>query len=116
MATIGRELYATAVHEFFDGLRSYDVPRAMAVLADDADFVAPWTNGQLTGKEAIEASLTAHFSDPVTRPSMTISDISGDGSIVRLKVSVSGRFGESPKMVTFHCLHLKGLVHQVVIQ
>lgn len=116
MATIGRELYATAVHEFFDGLRSYDVPRAVAVLAEDADFVAPWTNGQITGKDAIEEALTAHFGDPVSRPSMTISDISGDGQIVRLHVSVSGRFGESPNRVTFHCLHLKGKVHQVVIK
>lgn len=116
MATIGRELYATAVHEFFDGLRSYDVPRAVAALADDADFASPWNEGKITGKEAITACLEGLVGDAKTRPSFSISDISGDGQIVRLKVSVSGRFGATPTMRTFHCLHLKGKVHQVVIE
>ncbi len=116
MATIGRGLYAEAVHEFFDGLRSYDVDRAVAVLADDADLQSPWNEGTLTGKDAIKAVLTTVLTNPETRPSFTIQDISGDGHIVKLAVSVSGRFGKSARLHMFHILHLQGVIHQVVIQ
>lgn len=115
MATIGRELYATAVHEFFDAFRSYDVEGAVAALADDADLQSPWNEGTLTGKEAIQPVFESLLGDAATRPSFTISDISGDGNIVRLHVSVSKRFGEAPERLTFHCLHVKGKIHQLVI-
>ncbi len=116
MATIGRGLYAEAVHEFFDGIRSYDVERAVAVLADDADLQSPWNEGTLTGKDAIKEVLAGVLSAPETRPSFTIQDIAGDGHIVTLKVSVSGRFGKNPRLHLFRILHLKGVIHQVVIQ
>ncbi len=116
MATIGRGLYAEAVHEFFEGIRSYDVERAVAVLADDADLRSPWNDGTLTGKDAIKGVLETVLLAPATRPSFTIQDISGDGHIVNLKVSVSGRFGKAPRLHTFSILHLKGVIHQVVIQ
>ncbi len=116
MATIGRGLYAEAVHEFFEGVRSYDVERAVAVLADDADFQSPWNQGVLTGKDAIKGVLETVLTAPETRPSFTIQDISGDGHIVTLKVSVSGRFGKAPRIHLFRILHLQGAIHQVIIQ
>lgn len=115
MATIGRGLYAEAVHEFFEGIRSYDVPRAMAVLADDADMQSPWNEGTLTGKDAIQAVFEELLGDAGDRPSFTIRDISGDGNVVTLLVSVSGRFGKAPKTMTFRLLHLKGIIHHIVV-
>ncbi len=115
MATIGGSLYASAVHEFFDGLRSYDAERACAVLADDADFQSPWNAGTLQGKDAIQEVLDALVSDPVKRPSFTITDIRGDGHLVHLDVSMSGRFGNRPVPIRISCLHLKGLIHHIVI-
>lgn len=112
MATIGRGQYDNAVFEFFDGLRSYDAKRAAAVLADDADFQSPWS-GHLTGKANIEAFLKTWVSDPAKRPSFTIIDIAGDGAVARLKVSVSGRFGQGPQHLDLQVLCLKHIVHQV---
>lgn len=114
MATVGRGIYAEAVHEFFDGLRSYDVARAVAVLAEDADLSSPW--GQATGKEAIEAIFAPLLAPSMERPSFTIIDIAGDGSVTRLQVSMSGRFGRAPKRQTWKLLHLHGKIHHVVIQ
>lgn len=115
MATIGRGLYAESVHEFFEGVRSYDVDRAVAVLAEDADMQSPWNAGTVTGKDAIAEVLHSIVDDAATRPSFTIQDISGDGNLVQLKVSVSGRFGRAAKVHTFRLLHLKGLIHHIVI-
>lgn len=115
MATIGGSLYANAVHEFFDGLRSYDAERACAVLAHDADLQSPWNHGVLTGKEAIQEVLAGLVASPATRPSFTIQDIRGDGSIVHLDVSMSQRFGGGPVPLRISCVHVQGVVHQVVI-
>ncbi len=115
MATIGRGIYAETVHAFFDGIRSYDADAAVAQLADDADFTSPWT-GSITGKEAIAEALHKLLDDAATRPSFTIQDISGDGHVVTLTVSVSGRFGRAAKIHTFRMLHLKGTIHQVHIE
>lgn len=114
MATIGKGVYATAVHEFFDGVRSYDVPRALAVLADDADIQSPW--GTARGKDAIQALLEPIVAPSMDRPSFTIADISGDGHVTTLAVSVSGRFGKAPVRQTWRVLHLHGRVHHVVIE
>lgn len=116
MATIGGSLYATAVHEFFDGLRSYDAERACAVLADDADLQSPWNQGVLQGKEAIQEFLASLLSDPVGRPSFTITNIRGDGHLVHLDVSMSRRFGSRPIPLRLSCLHLKGIIHHIVIE
>lgn len=112
MVTIGRGLLDPAVHEFFDALRSYDVARAVKVLAEDADFESPWS-GKLRGKAAVEQFITAWLKDPAKRPSLSMSDASGDGAVTRLKVSVSGRFGEAPQPVTMNVLCLKRVVHHV---
>lgn len=114
MATIGKGVYAQAVHDFFDGVRSYDVARAVSVLADDADFQSPW--GTVRGKAAIEEILTKLVEPSMERPSFTIGDISGDGHVTTLKVSMSGRFGKAPVRQTWKVLHLHGTVHHVVIQ
>lgn len=111
MVTIGRGLHAN-VHEFFEGVRTYDPKRAVAVLADDADFDSPWS-GPLRGKEAIQAFLASWLGDAKARPSFTIADISGDGSLVRFKVSVSGRFGKAPEHVFLHILRVRDRIHQV---
>jgi ketosteroid isomerase-like protein len=116
MVTIGRGILDAAVHDFFEGLRSYDVARAAKNLVDDADFQSPWSGGRLVGKAAIEAHLKAWLSDPKARPSLAISDISGDGAITHLKLSVSGRFGKAPERVTMSVLCLKHVVHQVTIR
>lgn len=116
MATIGRGVYAQAVYEFFEGIRGYDVDRAVAVLAEDADWQSPWNEGTVTGRDAIREVLEGVLGDPATRPSFSIMDVSGDGTIVRLKVSISGRFGRASRPHMVHLLHLKGVIHQVVIR
>lgn len=113
MVTIGRGLH-TSVHEFFEGLRTYDPKRAVAVLDDQADFDSPWS-GHLHGKAAIEAFLKTWLADAKSRPSFTISDVAGDGALARLKVSVSGRFGKAPELVHMHVLRVQQKVHQVQI-
>lgn len=114
MATVGRGIYATSVHEFFDAVRSYDVGRATAVLADDADFQSPW--GSATGKEAIGAILTDLTAPSLQRPSFSIANLSGDGHVTTLQVSMSGRFGRAPVAQTWKLLHLHGRLHHIVIQ
>ncbi len=116
MATIGGSLYADAVHTFFDGLRSYDVERACSVLADDADLQSPWNDGVLTGRDAIQDVLGRLVGNPATRPSFTIQDIRGDGNLVHLDVRMSGRFGHGATPVRISCLHLKGVIHHVMIE
>jgi ketosteroid isomerase-like protein len=111
MVTIGRGLHAS-VHELFEGIRTYDPKRSVAVLADDAELDSPWS-GHLHGKTAIEAFLKGWLADPKTRPSFTISDVAGDGALSRLKVSVSGRFGKAPELHHFHILRVKDRIHQV---
>jgi len=113
MVTVGRGL-DVCVHELFDGIRSYDAKRAAAVLADDADFTSPWS-GALHGKTAIEAWLKQWLGDAKTRPSFTISDLSANGPLTRLFVSVSGRFGKAPEHVVFHILRVQHVVHQVQV-
>ena len=103
-----------AVHELFEGLRSYDAARASKVLAADADW--EWEGGQggrMVGKPAIEQFLTGWLKDPKQRPSFSIIDVEGDGAVTRLTLSVSGRFGQAPQRVTMHVLCLKNVVHHV---
>ncbi len=115
MATVGRGVYAQAVHEFFEGIRTYDVERAAAVLADDAEWTSPWTQGTVEGQEAVKAALEGLLGDAAKRPSFTIVDVAGDGHLTTLTVSVSGRFGKAPRRHRFRILNLKGKVHQVVV-
>jgi ketosteroid isomerase-like protein len=112
MVTTGRGLLDTAVHDFFDGIRSYDVARAAKHLAADVDFESPWT-GRLTGKAKVEEFLTQWLKDPQRRPSLSIIDVAGDGAVTQLKVSVSGRFGKAPEHYTLHVLCLKHVIHHV---
>lgn len=112
MVTIGRGQIDAAVHDFFEGLRSYDVARAAKTLAADVDFESPWS-GKLAGKAAVEQFLATWLKDPVKRPSLSIIDVSGDGAVNRLKVSVSGRFGKAPEHLTMHALCLKHVIHHV---
>ena len=112
MVTIGRGILDPAVHDFFEGLRSYDVARALKPLAADVDFESPWS-GKLLGKPAVEQFLTKWLKDPQTRPSLSIMDVEGDGTVTRLKLSISGRFGKAPEHVTLHALVLKHVVHHV---
>ena len=112
MVSIGRGQLDTAVHDFFEGLRSYDVARAAKTLAPDVDFESPWS-GKIVGKPAVEQFLTAWLKDPQKRPSFSIRDVEGDGAVTRLKVSVSGRFGKAPEHLTLHALCLKHVVHHV---
>lgn len=116
MATVGRGVLAPPVFEFFEGVRSFDAARAARVLAPDADFASPWNEGTITGREPIQAFLAGFLGDPKTRPSFSIMDIAGDGTIVHLKLSISGRFGRKPEHVTMSVLCLKGVVHQVVVR
>ncbi len=115
MATIGQGVFSQAVHEFFEGIRTYDVDRALAVLTDDADFQSPWNKGVATGHDAIRAVLEPILAPSAERPSFTISDLAGDGNLTTLTVSISGRFGKGARMHRFHLLSLKGKLHQVVI-
>lgn len=112
MVTIGRGILDPAVHDFFEGLRSYDVARALKPLAADVDFESPWT-GRLVGKPAVEQFLNSWLKDPQKRPSLSIIDVSGDGTVTRLKLSISGRFGKAPEHVTLHALVLKHVLHHV---
>lgn len=112
MVTVGRGVLNAVVHDFFEGLRSYDAARASKALAPDVDFESPWS-GHLSGKAAVEAFLATWLKDPVKRPSFSIIDVAGDGAVNRLKLSVSGRFGQAPQHVTLHALCLQGLVHHV---
>lgn len=114
MVTIGRGLHSS-VHEVFEGIRSYDPKRAVAVMADDVEFSSPWS-GALRGKAAVEAFLKPWLADAKTRPSFTISDVAGDGAVARLKVSVSGRFGKAPEILWFNVLRVQDKVHQVRIE
>lgn len=116
MATVGRGVFAQAVHEFFEGIRTYDVDRAVAVLAEDADLQSPWNDGVVSGRDAVRGVLAGVLEDAVNRPSFTIMDVAGDGNLTMLTVSVSGRFGKGARRHLFRILHLKGQVHQVAIQ
>jgi len=114
MVTIGRGLLDPAVHELFEGLRTYDPARAVKVLAPDADW--EWEGGQggrMVGKAAIEQFLSGWLKDPKQRPSFSIVDVEGDGAVARLTLSVSGRFGQAPQRVVMHVLCLKHVVHHV---
>lgn len=113
MATIGRGVLDPAVHELFEGLRTYDPARAAKVLAPDADW--EWDAGKLVGRDAIQKFLDGWLKDPKVRPSFSIVDVAGDGAVTRLTVSVSGRFGQAPQRVVFHLLCLKHVVHQVKV-
>ena len=114
MATVGRSL-PKPVYELFDGLRSYDLKRAVAQLHDEVDFEAPW-QPRVTGKEAVEKAFHAWLGDPKTRPSLTVRDHAGDGAVNRLTVTQSGRFGQAPRELQFHVLCLNGFVHQFRIK
>lgn len=111
MVTIGRGVLDPAVHELFEGLRTYDAARAAKVLATDADW--EWEGGKMVGKPAIEQFLSGWLKDPKQRPSFSIVDVEGDGAVTRLRLSVSGRFGQAPQRVTMHALCLKHVVHHV---
>ena len=113
MVTVGRGQLDPAVHELFEGLRTYDAARAGKVLAPDADW--EWEGGRMVGKPAIEQFLTGWLKDPKARPSFSIRDVEGDGAVTRLKLSVSGRFGQAPQNVVLHALVLKHVVHHVKI-
>ena len=102
-----------AVHELFEGLRTYDAARAAKVLAEDADW--EWDGGKLVGKKAIQEFLTGWLKDPQQRPSFSIIDVAGDGAVVRLTLSVSGRFGKAPQRVVMHLLCLKHVIHHVKV-
>src|SRR5437016_2745530 len=112
MVTIGRGVLDPAVHDFFEGLRTYDVARAVKPLAPDVDFESPWSP-KLVGKAAVEQFLTTWLKDAQKRPSFSIMDVAGDGAITRVKVSVSGRFGKAPEHVTLHALVLQHVLHHV---
>ena len=114
MATVGRGILNETVFQFYDALRSYDVAKATAALAEDADWESPWSGGRITGKPAIEAHLKSWLGDAKARPSLTISDLAGDGAITRLQVSVSNRFGREPRRVSMNVLCLTGVIHEVV--
>lgn len=113
MATVGRGVLDPAVFELFEGLRTYDAARAAKVLAEDVDWESPWTGGKLTGRAAVEQALSAWLKDPQRRPSFSIVDVEGDGAVLRLRLSVSGRFGKAPERLTMHVLCLKHVVHHV---
>lgn len=113
MATIGSAALDKSVFELFDGMRSYDAKRAVATLAEDADWESPWSGGKLTGKAAIEAHLKAWLGDVVQRPSFAIGNIAGDGNVTRLNISVSGRAGKGAAQYVLHVLCLRHVVHHV---
>lgn len=113
MVTIGRGVLDPAVHELFEGLRTYDPARAAKVLAADADW--EWDAGKIVGRDAIQKFLDGWLKDPKGRPSFSIVDVAGDGAVTRLTVSVSGRFGQAPQRVVFHLLCLKHVVHHVKV-
>lgn len=115
MVTIGRGVLDPAVHELFEGMRTYDAARAAKVLAADADWESPWSNGRLVGRAAIEQFLAGWLKDAQKRPSFSIIDVAGDGAVTRLMVSVSGRFGKAPEHVVMHILCLKHVVHHVKV-
>lgn len=112
MVTIGRGQLDPAVHDVFEGLRSYDVARAVKPLADDVDFESPWS-GRLAGKAAVQRFLEGWLKDAQKRPSFSIVDVEGDGAVTRMRLSVSGRFGKAPERLTMHALCLKHVVHHV---
>ncbi len=112
MATIGRGVMDETVFSFFEGMRTYDAEAATAAFVDDAEFESPWTD-KLVGREAIQAFFAQWLSDPVKRPTFSIIDVDGDGSITRLTLSVSHRFGAAPQRVRFDVLVLRGKIYQV---
>lgn len=114
MATVGRSAFTTTVQQSFDALRSYDAPKAVQEFAADAVWEDPW-HGRIAGKPAIEAMLKAWLGNAKERPSLTIMDLAGDGTLTHLKVSMSGRFGQAPQHVTLTYLVLNGVVKQVQI-
>lgn len=116
MATIGRGILSASVFEFFEGLRTFDPERACRILAENAAFESPWNEGQLTGRDAILAFLKEWLEDPQRRPSFTIIDVEGDGNLVHLHLSVSGRFGRRPQQVRMSILDLQGTLHHVLVR
>lgn len=115
MVTVGRGILDPAVYELFEGLRSYDAARAARVLAPDVDFQTPWSGGRLTGRAAVEAHLKAWLGNPQTRPSFSMRDIEGDGAVVRVRLSVSGRFGAGAQHATLAVLCLQHSIHQAFL-
>ncbi|MEA3143141.1 MAG: hypothetical protein QOG31_465 [Thermoplasmata archaeon] len=115
MVTVGRGVLDPAVHEFFEGLRTYDAARAAKVLTPGAEFQSPWSGGRVAGKAAIEAHLKQWLGNPQTRPSFSIRDVEGDGAVTRLRLSVSGRFGAGAQRATLAALCLQHQLHQASI-
>ncbi len=112
MATIGRGVMDETVFAFFEGMRTYDAEAAAAVFVDDAEFESPWTD-KLVGREAIQAFLTQWLGDPVKRPTFSIVDVSGDGAVTRLTISVSNRFGAAPQIVRMDMLVLRSQIYHL---
>lgn len=113
MATVGKGIYTPTVHTFFDAVRSYDVEKACGTLASDVAWRSPW--GDAEDREGVQAILTDLLAPSLERPSFTIKDIAGDGNVVDLQVSVSGRFGKGARIQRWRILHLKGAIHNVLI-
>jgi ketosteroid isomerase-like protein len=112
MVTIGSARLDRAAHEFYDAMRSYDAKRAAASMTDNATFVSPWS-GRVAGRGDVEKFLQTWLGDAKARPSFAIADISGDGALTHLKLSVSGRFGQAPQRMGLDILCLQHKVHHV---
>ncbi len=112
MATIGRGVMDETVFAFFEGMRTYDAEAAAATFVDDAEFESPWTD-KLVGQDAIKAFLEGWLGDAVKRPTFSIVDVDGDGSVTRLTLSVSNRFGAAPERIRFDILVLRGKIYHV---
>lgn len=111
MATVGMGLHPAAF-AFFDALRQYDVENAVGQMDDDATWGSP--EGRFVGKEAIREHLSKWLSDPVARPSLTISDATANGPFVHYVVSVSGRMGRWPQNMRLDLLVVRGKVEQAL--
>ncbi len=112
MTTVGRGLNAQ-VFEFFEGLRTFDAARAAAVLSEDATVQLPWHEGTLQGREAAEAFLKEFLGDAVGRPSLSIVAAKGEGGLVEMTLSESGRFGRDSRLRHLRAVAVQGALHHV---
>ncbi len=116
MVTVGEGVLEEEAFAAFESLRTFDAEGVAQQLHEGCTLHGGWLEVPLEGREAIQAYLAELLGDPVKRPSFSLLDASGDGSVTRLALSVSGRFGKAPQKVRVDILSLKGAIHQIVVR
>ncbi len=114
VVTVGRDVLRQEVFDTFEGVRTFNPEAACQHLVDDVEVHLPWCE-PIVGKEAFQAYLEEQLGDAVRRPSLSLADVSGDGNVTTLDLTMSGRFGKAPRHLVARVLALKGKIYQIQV-